>query len=275
MKRIEFVLPVESMRGNLSGEQTLVYAQNNNPAYEAPNGTQYARNYQGRYIGSKVSRSGLKYFAVKTKSATVLNTDTRLVMGTLAGVAAIRSALMKNHAQDYAQIVANLAVQAAQGIISGTGKRTIMSLFYEKVSAMLQGKQLSCTFSGSTTVTIQNPWISLAGTGSVINVEISSAVYVKYAPLFWSDDNVQGGAHITIAGLPYFVPNQSATPGALEMPEWINVANPAYTNANYVSLWSHLAIEDDTAKIDGTAIKYNGTAVDKTDDVIAGAKYTL
>ena len=48
MKRIEFIAPVESMRGNLSGNQSLEYALNNNPAYDAPDGVQYARNYQPR-----------------------------------------------------------------------------------------------------------------------------------------------------------------------------------------------------------------------------------
>lgn len=69
MKRIEFIAPVESMRGNLSGNQDLTYAENDNKAYYAPLGKQYARNYQPRFIGAKRASDNLKYFTVRTKSA--------------------------------------------------------------------------------------------------------------------------------------------------------------------------------------------------------------
>lgn len=38
MKRIEFIAPVEAMRGNLSGKQDLLYVENDNKAYEGPVG---------------------------------------------------------------------------------------------------------------------------------------------------------------------------------------------------------------------------------------------
>lgn len=274
MKRIEFVLPVESMRGNLSGEQTLVYAQNNNPAYEAPNGTQYARNYQGRYIGSKVSKSGLKYFAVKTKSATVLNADTRLTMGTLAAVAAIRSALMKDHASDYAQIIANLVIEVTQGIISGTGKRTVMSLFYEKVSDMLKGHDDRVTFSGSTPIVVANPWASKVPSGA-ISLTISSIVYVKYAPLFFNDDNVYGGVNFRINGELLFAPwaNVSQT----EMLVWTSYkGGSVYTAPNYVAMVSKLTLEAESERPlwNGSPIYLGNVEQEGTDEIVPNAKYT-
>lgn len=84
MKRIEFIAPVESMRGNLSGNQNLLYAENNNKAYTAPEGKQYARNYQPRFIGAKRAATNLKYFAVRTKSAVQITAAALFRMACLA-----------------------------------------------------------------------------------------------------------------------------------------------------------------------------------------------
>lgn len=272
MKRIEFVLPVESMRGNLSGEQKLVYAQNNNPAYEAPNGTQYARNYQGRYIGSKVSKSGLKYFNVKTKSATVLNASTRLTMGTLAAVAAIRSALMKDHAQDYAQIMANLTAELIQGIMSGTGKRTLLALFYEKVADMLQGHKPNVVFSGDTSVTINNPWTLGVGVPSAA-LEINPVVWVKFAPLFLIySSSANGGALFTINGQAFAAPfiNAGGTLCA-----WSYMVAGSNANPNMQALVGNIAAGDhDEIEYGGHTVYLGATAVLGDDTVIANAKYT-
>ena len=274
MKRIEFIAPVEAMRGKLSGEQTLVYAENNNPAYEAPNGVQYARNYQPRFIGAKIAKSGLKYFTVKTKSATKLDAQSRLTMGTLAGVAAIRSALMKDHASDYAQIIANLTADVVQGIISGTGKRTVMSLFYEKVAAMLQAKDDRVTFAGSTPVVVANPWYSVQPVGTIF-LEINQVVWVKYAPLFWSDDNVTGGVHIRINGELLFVPwsNVSQT----ELPVWSSYKRSGvFTALNYIEMVSRLTYEAESENPlwSGSSIYLGSTLQEGTDGIEANAKYT-
>jgi len=70
MRSIEFLAPVESMRGNLSGNQVLEYPTQNNRAWDAPSGkVSFARNYNTRYIGAKRSATGLKYFAVKQRHA--------------------------------------------------------------------------------------------------------------------------------------------------------------------------------------------------------------
>lgn len=96
MRRIEFIAPVEAMRGNLSGKQRLLYADNSNPAWEAPAGKHYARNYKPRYIGAKRSANGHTYFATRTKHA-ITNTETsRLVQGTMPAAAALYHNVMFN-----------------------------------------------------------------------------------------------------------------------------------------------------------------------------------
>lgn len=96
MKRIEFIAPVEAMRGNLSrGKQTLLYAENNNPAWDAPvDQRSYARNYQPVFVGAKRSSDGHKYFSVKTKTATLINVNSKVAMALLAMSSIIANKLL-------------------------------------------------------------------------------------------------------------------------------------------------------------------------------------
>lgn len=87
-KRVLMIAPFEALRGNVSGRQKLQYAENNNPAYEAPEGINYARNYKPRYVVSKNSKTGLVHFSVRTKHAAVNNTATNRVQGALAAARA-------------------------------------------------------------------------------------------------------------------------------------------------------------------------------------------
>lgn len=96
MKRIEFIAPVEALRGNLSGKQRLLYAENDNPAWEAPDGKHYARNYKPRYIGAKRSANGKTYFVTRTKHAITNSQASRLVQGTMPAAAALHQNVMRN-----------------------------------------------------------------------------------------------------------------------------------------------------------------------------------
>ena len=85
MRRIEFLAPVEAMRGNLSGSQKLTYPTQDNSAWEAPSDKRsYATNYNTRYIGSKRSSDGLKFFSVRTKSAVTMSPAMRMGMALLS-----------------------------------------------------------------------------------------------------------------------------------------------------------------------------------------------
>lgn len=95
MKRIEFIAPVEAMRGNLSGNQSLEYPTENNRAWDAPSEKrEYALNYQPRFIGAKVSRTGKKYFSVRTKSAVFMSPAVRKQQAVLSMSSVIANILM-------------------------------------------------------------------------------------------------------------------------------------------------------------------------------------
>lgn len=93
MKRIEFIAPVEALRGNMSGAQKLVYAENDNPAFDAPVGRQYARNYKPRYIGYRRAKDGAVYFGVKRKSATKVDVASKVTMAALGTIQDLKKTL--------------------------------------------------------------------------------------------------------------------------------------------------------------------------------------
>lgn len=217
MKRIEFIAPVESMRGNLGSKQDLRYAEDDNKAYEAPDGRQYARNYQTRYIGAKRASDGLKIFQVKTKAATNLSALTRKNMAVLGGTGAIvGAAKIGEHATGGAPFYALVAVinfaikdyesenvtrqeRAAEffntiGFDYTDNKSDVEKFVYDCVYNMVSLQQEKVDFnymSGFLTGKIENPYYSLE-TG---NVTIGKATLVK----FWTK-NAPGGATFIVAG---------------------------------------------------------------------------
>lgn len=180
MKRIEFIQPVESMRGNLGAKQDLRYAENDNKAFESPDGkTNYARNYQPTFIGAKVARTGLKYFAVKVKSATTNSAAWRLVAALMGAMSAIYGWVIKQ-----ANIVLQLNVQYAAAIEAGY-KGTFHKYVGAAIRESLATKSATISLVGPTaTVNIgNNPFSSAAEA-----ITIAKAVLVK----FWKQLTTNG-----------------------------------------------------------------------------------
>lgn len=169
MKRIEFIAPVEAIRGNLSGKQELVYAENDNPAYDAPIGRQYARNYRPSFIGAKRASDGLKYFSVKTKSATGLTLSSKKAMAVLGGAGALIAAILRDPSRKTA-LQLQLEYNIQHGLVAaGTSLRKWMS---EKVQSALRVKAAIIDFkagAGTTEVKVNNPWVK-GGDGTSIGV---------------------------------------------------------------------------------------------------------
>lgn len=198
MKRIEFIAPVDSMRGNLSGNQVLEYAENNNPAFEAPVGVQYARNYQPRFIGAKRSATGKKYFQIKTKSATKINAGSKLKMALLGGTGAVRAAILTD-ATKRSLVEAVYAAAKEQG---RTSAKTLEKYVYDVVYEALQLKSVMIQFfaTGVPTLTIQNPWVYTTQQGGV-SITIKNTILVKFwpqlaaNPIVFTIDGLKGVAH--------------------------------------------------------------------------------
>lgn len=185
MKRIEFIAPVEAMRGNLSGTQKgLEYPTNNNAAYESPVGSRnYARNYQPIFVGSKRASDGLKYFSVKTKTAIGMTAKSKLQMALLGGAGAIMAALLRDKSSQAYQKV----LECFERYQSRGGEiKTFRKYVTNQLVSNLKGKQ-PAVFIGAdltgTMVYINNPWHSTGWGPSGIDVEIEQGSLVK----FWTE----------------------------------------------------------------------------------------
>lgn len=178
-KRIEFIAPVEAMRGNLSGRQDLLYAENDNKAYYGPVGSvNYARNYTTRFIGAKRASDGRKYFSVKTKTANHLTPAAKYAMALLGGTGAIVASIMRNktmtpYVEAYAQWI------ELQNLGSTSTFRETLTAW---VRQGLATKSATIAFAGPRSVyRFINPWISMGEYGQTPGAEISNATIWKFA----------------------------------------------------------------------------------------------
>lgn len=192
MKKIEFIAPVASMRGNLSGGQTLQYAENNNPAFIAPEGRQYAKNYQPRFIGAKRSKDGYTYFATKTKSATLINAESLERMALLGGAAAWYNKAIMNMELYQAMQLFWRAVKDAYP--SYTFKQLMMEMFRQCLKS--HEENVAFTVNGSTTYAA-NPWY-VGATG--IASPISEEILVKFWLQLGTDGSSNAPIYFTVAG---------------------------------------------------------------------------
>lgn len=179
MKRIEFIAPVEAMRGNLSGAQKLQYPTDNQGAYEGPAGSvNYARNYSPRFIGAKIAKSGKKYFAVRTKTANHLTVKSKQAMALMGGTGAIVASILRDKT---AEIYTNLYGAWVKAQELGGSTSTFRQFLSGSIRRMLIQK--SATYHvqvGEFGQDIDNPWNT---TKPNPNVSISQAILVK----FWSE----------------------------------------------------------------------------------------
>lgn len=254
MKRIEFIAPVESMRGSFSPKQTLLYAENNNPAYEAPIGRQYARNYSPIFVGAKRASSGLKYFAAKTKSATLISPASKLRMALLGAAGAIYAVITRNpESADYAKLYAWYEAKLAQGV-----RGSLRKLASDHIMTEINRHSPSIIFTtgGGPTVPfgILNPW---NGEGESAGYEISSDVLVK----FWLQlapnalvFTVDGQVGIAKSGQSFS--NICAT----EARAYMNVLGLESATGDYVTL-------------DGKNIVLGEVFIEEADEIVANGRY--
>lgn len=264
MKRIEFVAPVEAMRGNLSGNQNLVYPLNNNAAFDAPSGRRsYARNYGTRYIGAKRASTGLKYFGVKTKSAVYLSTKTRKVMALLGGTGAVRAKLMKESAFYENTLVKAFEYARTSGAIesSVTIDKWLFDLIYEVLKAkgavfMFKTAQSAATYR-------KNPWVPSQAAGTDVN--IGMAILVK----FWNQ-LATNPINFVVAGMKGVAhSNEDFDMVINSNHNNLSLTSVNIADVNYIKLGDEFVLSADPASPESTDY------VESRDDVDPDLIYTL
>lgn len=191
-KRVLMIAPFEALRGNVSGKQKLLYAENDNPAYEAPDGVNYARNYKPRYVVSMNAKTGNVHFGLKRKHASVNNALTRRTMGALGAT----QDLYRNAVKDLA-VVGQL--KACYNASSEKANGESLYKYFAKVADNAFRRKLATIsffeMDGNTThsCAIDNPFIQ----GTAGNqVEMTPAIVQKFFTALCGDtgfEKVVGG----------------------------------------------------------------------------------
>lgn len=228
MKRIEFIAPVEAVRGNLSGTQDLRYALNNNKAYEAPAGQRnYARNYRASFIGAKRASDGLKYFSVRTKSCTNVTAKWLKAGAILGGAGAIFADIMRNKTGElYNDLYAQWLELNSLG-----NKKSFRKSVMDTIMSGLRNKVAEIVYAGPRGgVTIDNPWVKVVVSPQTFNVYVTPAVLFKFWPQLATGTQKKFEININgKVGLAYFAEGQTWTERSAQMANVVMAEDGSYT----------------------------------------------
>ena len=185
MRKITFIAPVESLRGNLSGGQKLTYPSHNNSAWDAPsNKRSYATNYKTRYIGAQRSSSGRAYFSVKERTAVNQTDDARMAQALFGASASIANTLM--HLPQSLDKISQAFIRAQELGLTKEGQ-TLRSWTMEQVRKYLENES-DIYFNLNNSVFIaENPFIQ-THVASAFSFQADKEMLAK----FWGQLAVNG-----------------------------------------------------------------------------------
>lgn len=175
-KIIEFIAPVEAMRGDLSGGNKPGYGeQGKQSGFAAPGRALF---YDKKYIGAKRRFMGnvKKGFSLRTK--TTFSARSQFPCAALGGAASLANAAM--HTLAIAGTITEIYIRKREKGL--TGDLSERGWLTKVIRESLIAKQPSVTISdtnavGTISVTINNPWVE-GGTGT--DVTIPSDVLDKF-----------------------------------------------------------------------------------------------
>lgn len=264
MRKIEFIAPVEAMRGNLSGNQKLTYPTQNNAAWDAPeNKRSYATNYRPTYVGAKRSADGKTFFATKRRQAVKMSEAARLQMAVLSASSVIANILMYN-----LSVVQGLEARYKQTAPEGWSfKRWIM----DTIKDALRNKQ-HFAFMGTSlgALFVKNPYLSTAAPagGTSIDSSYPKELYAKFwmqladSPIQFKIGSQIGVAHngdswATLADAAYNTLGLSVSAGnVIKDTLYVQVADGTETPL----VWDYVPSSDNIEAIGGTSV-YQYTTV--------------
>lgn len=282
MKRVLFIPGVEGMSGILGARAgKLVYAEHNNPAFDAPNGRQYARNYGHRIVLNQRVSDGAAFFSLKSKSATLISTATKTNMAILGSIKPIRVAIKANGSLE-------ATINQVYSYLKSVSAPRVEGLSYEQyietnLRAMLKAKNQSWGDAApaiSKTFSVSNPYYLSGGGGTsvVIRQDIFDKFFQYLASTSVRKQNPVGS--IKVDGTTIWMPYSGAT--GVTMPAWGNVIGEAgsYLSANYQAYLTRtgFTIDDDHGLVLFNGMSFykptSQTAEELSDTIVAGTAYT-
>ena len=240
--------PFESFQGNMGSKQDLRYPTNDNKAFDAPAGkVSYAKNYQPRFIAARVARTGINYFAVKTKAAFKATAKALKQCALMGATSAIYGISIKN-----ATLL--LALEAAYSLAVADGyEGTFHKFCHEQImNALALGAATIVVAYGTASVNLGNNPYSSAETA----IAISSKLLVK----FWKQ--------LTASGIKFVVDGKAGI--AIVEDDFDGVISNSRFNVLNLSASSNKVKQGDKWLLNAS-LEYVGTS-----DIISdGDVYTL
>lgn len=160
------MMPVDSMRGNISGRQDIEY--DGADAYSVRDGNRVtAANYQPRVV-AKVMHDArpdrIKYFQVRTMTSINMTNGMRMTMALMGGAGAI-----------YASLISDKTTHIYDDCVAACPKNMTLRQFVLPILRDgLRAKQPQIVIAPD--VVIDNPWIY----GGPVNVPVSQEIYDKF-----------------------------------------------------------------------------------------------
>ena len=251
----------EQFRGKLAANQALEYAKKNNPAYEAPDGKQFARNYKSNIVLQQRAATGRAYYSVRTKSAARLKGTTRRSMGFIGVAQSAWAALSSLDRAKVKQIWDSFTTKPA---------KSAQAWFFAVMKDALMYQQNELSFNNpifpTITVTFDNPY----SLGDSHAIEISTAVWLKFATMFsygFNQSTATSGFYFTVDGKQFFAPLGGSGPLV-----WSAFLSDN-TNENFAATKSGLTSQTTNVLFNGKQVYKDGVAI-KTTETMSGGDYS-
>lgn len=185
MKKIEVAYPFEAARGALGGKQKLLYNDRNNPAFDAPIGRQYAKNYRTQMVAAKRASDGLNYFMIKKKSATLITVASRKRMAVLGGTGSMIGIILTSISLGGSRDKLEQSWQWEKENVSSQAGKTFRKFLTDKIYQMLNlGLPAAEFYTAGPVYSVLNPWCynqSFTTTDpNVIVVSVPNDILVKF-----------------------------------------------------------------------------------------------
>lgn len=239
MRRIKFIEPVESLRGNLSSNQKLLYPTHNNSAWDSPsNKKNYATNYRPSYIGAQRAKDGRTYFSVKVRSAVNMTDAVRMQQALLGASVSLTSSMQKS-----LPIQTNLQAAYRRAVRLGLTTKNMTKWIQEQTAIYLENQSDIYFNLDSSVFIVENPFVKNHESGAVAITSLNNDVLIKFwaqlatTPLFFTVNGSKGIAHTgddfqAVAASSYNVLGITATGMVKIGNQWIKDSDGQYVNGD-------------------------------------------
>lgn len=153
--------PIDWLVGNISGNQSISYGEDNTAGYTIPDGMEEsAANYKPRMIAKRIKKSNCRYFQIRTRTTVNMTAGVRNTMALMGGAGALFSSLVRDKS---AAIYKACSAACPQ-------QTTLRAFIMPLLRAGLAAKVATITIADG--VGIVNPWISSAEPNVPVSAEI-------------------------------------------------------------------------------------------------------